>query len=197
MIKQFTGYLLIAATLQLAGCGDETGSADQAAETMREATELQTSRPDAMQQVDAVPTTQGLVTFYSGTEEKAFGYLPAGHNTYTPMASSLHAASAASGSEQFRITFMAIDLASVETPAELPLPKKIGQPMSPMAAMANVGFSYTDADGNEWAGPATITLNSFADGMVKGTFSEATLPHTDQTLPDITLTNGSFEARLQ
>ena len=92
---------------------------------------------------------------------------------------------------------MAIDLKALETPTELPLPKNTGQPLSPMAAMASVGFSYTDAEGNEWAGPATLTLSSFEEGTISGTFSEVTLPHTDGTLPDITLSTGSFEALLK
>ena len=52
-------------------------------------------------------------------------------------------------------SLMSIDLKAQTYPAQLPLPKDPSKPMNPMAAMASVGFTYTDANGNEWAGPAT------------------------------------------
>ena len=197
MIKYLPGCLLIVASLQLAGCGNETRSAD---DTRRDAVETasgQRDQPASPPMQSTAPVTQGLVTFESGGEARRFDYLPAGHNTYTPMGSTLHAAPEENGTEQFRITLLAIDLKSLELPTVLPLPKRTGQPMSPMAAMASVGFSYIDPDGNEWAGPVTITVTSFEEGLIRGTFSEAKLPHTEKVLPDAFLTNGSFEAKLK
>ncbi|HEY5646845.1 MAG TPA: hypothetical protein VIS76_12920 [Pseudomonadales bacterium] len=188
MSKQLSACLLITAVLQLAGCGDEASRPETIAEPAAPAAD---AAPAITQR-----TTDGLVTFDFGGETKRFGYLPAGHNTYTPMGGSLHAAPAEQGTEQLRIVFMAIDLKALDTPTELPLPRNTGQPLSPMAAMASVGFSYTDAEGNEWAGPASITVSAFDDGRITGTFSEVTLPHTDGALPHITLTNGTFDALL-
>ena len=66
-----------------------------------------------------------------------------------------------------------------------------------MAAMASVGFTYTDADGNEWAGPATVQVESLSrDGVLHGTFDGVKLPATDKERPEITLGNGSFRVRI-
>ena len=63
--------------------------------------------------------------------------------------------------------------------------------------MATVGFIYSDPEGVEWAGPGRIHVESFGnDGIVQGTFDQVTLPQVDNERPEITLTGGSFRARI-
>ena len=83
------------------------------------------------------------------------------------------------------------------TRAELPRPKGSGTPFDPMAAMAGVGLSYRMEDGQEWAGPGRVRIDRFgADGVIAGSFTGLRLPHTDRQLPDVTLTDGTFHARI-
>ncbi len=66
-----------------------------------------------------------------------------------------------------------------------------------MAAMASVGFSYVDENGREWAGPGRLRLEAFGrDGVVTGSFTGVSLPHTEKTLPNVTLADGTFRARI-
>jgi hypothetical protein len=90
-----------------------------------------------------------------------------------------------------------IDLGEQTYPVQQPVPKNIGQPMDPMMAMATVGFIYIDDEGTEWAGPGSIYVGSFRpDGTIEDTFSDVSLPHTDKTLPNVTVTDGSLKVRI-
>ena len=82
-------------------------------------------------------------------------------------------------------------------PVDLPLVRKPGQAIDPRMAMARVGFSYRDETGREWAGSGRIRLDSFGrDGVVSGTFTGVSLPHTGKSLPNVTLDRGSFRVRI-
>jgi hypothetical protein len=49
----------------------------------------------------------------------------------------------------------------------------------------------------EHAGPGKVHVGSFGDdGVITGTFDGVTLPHTEKTLPDLTLDAGHFSARV-
>ena len=64
-------------------------------------------------------------------------------------------------------------------------------------AMATVGFIYINDAGQEWAGPGSLHVTSFGpDGVIRGTFANVELPHTDKQLPKIVLTDGQFRARI-
>jgi hypothetical protein len=139
----------------------------------------------------------GSLTLSADGNEKSLGYLPKSGSTYTPLASSIRAHSEAGSTESLAIHFMSIDLKKLTYPTELPLPKDPSKPMDPMAAMASVGFGYINAEGVEWAGPGKIQIESFDnDGTIRGTFDQVSLPHTDKELPNITLTGGTFSARI-
>lgn len=139
----------------------------------------------------------GTVSFTVDARERRFDSLPGGHNRYTPLASTLMARPSDDATEQLLITFGSMDLKKLHYPLVLPRPRKAGQPFDPLTAMAMVGFSYRDDSGREWAGPGRIRLESFGrDGIVVGTFTDVSLPHTGKTLPDVTLTAGTFRARL-
>lgn len=139
----------------------------------------------------------GSVTFGVDSREKRFDSLPDGHNTYTPLASTIKAVPSAGGREHLMITFMAIDLKKLEYPVHLPRPRGTGQPPGPMAAMASVGFSYIDEAGREWAGPGRLRIEAFGrDGVVTGSFTDISLPHTGKQLANVTLRDGTFRARI-
>lgn len=141
--------------------------------------------------------SEGFVRFMVDGHERQFGTVPDSHNTYTPIGSTIRAWPAAGAKEQFAITVMAIDLKKLAYPLELPLVRRAGQRLDPMAAMANVGFSYTDDAGQEWAGPGRVRIARFGrDGVVQGSFTGVVLPHTGKTLPPVTLNNGRYEARI-
>ncbi len=159
----------------------------------------QTDQPAVSRVPDEEPagSSAGSVVFAVNGEAKSFDYLPKSGCAYNPLASTVKALPEAGSTESFAITFMAIDLKKLGYPADLPLPKDPSRPMSAMAAMATVGFGYIDGNGNEWAGPGSIHIDSFDNsGVVRGTFDEVKLPHTDEKLPDITLTGGAFSARI-
>jgi len=139
----------------------------------------------------------GATSFTVDTRPKRFDSMPDDHNNYTPLASTLMARPSGGPGEQLMITFGSMDLKKLTYPVELPRPRKAGQAFDPLTAMAMVGFSYRDETGREWAGPGRIRLESFGrDGVVTGTFSGVSLPHTEKKLPNITLTDGAFKARL-
>lgn len=143
-------------------------------------------------------TSLGRVALTIEGEEKRLDYLPASGNHYSPLASSVMAKASAESNDSLTITFMAIDLAKLNYPIELPLPKAVGQNVDPMAAMASVGFVYIDKAGTEWAGPGKVSVESFsADGQIAGTFTNVSVPHTDKELPHVILMNGSFRAQIK
>lgn len=145
----------------------------------------------------AEPASAGTVAFTVDGRARRYDSLPDGDNTYTPLSSTIRAVAPAGGREHLMITFMAIDLRKLTFPVELPLARKPGQPLDPMAAMAGVGFSYIDENGREWAGPGRLRLEAFGrDGVVTGSFTGVSLPHTEKTLPNVTLDDGRFRARI-
>ena len=139
----------------------------------------------------------GAVSFTVDARPKRFDSLPAGHSTYTPLGSTVLARPSNDATEQLTITFGSMDLKKLTYPIDLPRPRTAGQPFDPLTAMAMVGFSYRDESGVEWAGPGRIRLESFGrDGVVAGTFTNVSLPHTGKKLPNITLGDGTFTARI-
>jgi hypothetical protein len=173
----------------VAGCGSDREPAAKTASA-------QTGSGHQVQVTQA--TSAGTVAFVIDGEEKRFDFLPRSGNQYSPLASSVVAKASADSKETLTITFMAIDLAKQNYPVELPLPKTIGQTVDPMAAMANVGFSYVDPAGTEWAGPGKVYVESFsADGLIAATFTDVSVPHTDKELPNVILTNGSIRAQIE
>jgi len=178
----------------LTACGTEPSQTDP------EAGQGAASDPTPVaQQVKEVvdESSVGSVTFRVDGEEKSFDYVPKSSSLYNPIASSMWAYPESGSTQSVAIHFMSIDLKKLTYPTELPLPKDLTKPMDPMAAMASVGFGYIDAEGVEWAGPGKIRVEAFGnDGVIRGTFDQVALPHTDNERPDIMLTNGSFSARI-
>jgi hypothetical protein len=142
-------------------------------------------------------SASGMVAFTVDGRQKRFDSLPEGDNTYTPVASTIRAVSSAGGPEQLRITLMAIDLKKLRYPLDLPAQRGTSPRVDPMTAMASVGFSYRDEQAREWAGPGRIRVEAFgSDGLVTGSFADVSLPHTGKQLPKVTLTGGTFRARI-
>lgn len=126
-----------------------------------------------------------------------FDALPEGHNYYTSMASQVTARPRVDAAEQLSITFASMDLRQLQYPVQLPGPRQAGTLFDPLATMAGVGFSYRTEDGREWAGPGNVRIAQFGrDGVIVGSFTDVTLPHTDRQLPDISLSDGTFRARI-
>lgn len=185
--------LLLAALC--AGCGDGGGDA---------------GRPDVMVNAAAQPAAvaaatdpvapeavTGGATFAVDGNAMQFDALPEGHNYYTTLASQVTARPRVDAAEQLSITFASIDLQRLEYPAELPRPRSAGTPLDPLAAMAMVGFSYRTEDGREWAGPGRVRIERYGrDGIIVGSFTDVSLPHTDKQLPNVTLTAGTFRAQI-
>lgn len=72
-----------------------------------------------------------------------------------------------------------------------------GTLLDPLAAMAGVGISYRTEEGHEWTGPGRVRIDHYGrDGVIVGSFSDVSLPHTEKQLPNITLTAGSFRAQI-
>ena len=186
---------LIATAVLLAACGSDQNASSMSGES-------ESANPTdaaAMQPANSKPeeSSVGSVSFVVNGNEKSFEYLPKSASLYNPLASTLRAHPESGSTESLAIHFMSVDLKKLDFPADLPAPKDLSQPMDPMAAMANVGFGYIDPDGVEWAGPGKLRVDSFgADGVIEGTFDQVTLPHTDKEHPDITLTGGTFRARI-
>jgi hypothetical protein len=179
----------LAAAMLWVGCGSAEG-APVRAEGGPAATQAATT--------PAEPASAGTVAFTVDGRVKRYDSLPDGDNNYTPLSSTIRAVPSAGGREHLMITFMAIDLRKLTYPVELPLARKPGQPLDPMAAMASVGFSYIDENGREWAGSGRLRLEAFGgDGVVTGSFTGVSLPHTEKTLPSVTLADGTFRARIR
>jgi len=185
---------LTAATVLFGACG---GDPSQTA-TDPDRGEAPAAAPAAQDEQNATEELiTGSVTLSVDGNETSLGYLPKSGSTYTPLASSIRAHSEVGSTESLAIHFMSIDLKKPTYPTELPLPKDPNKPMDPMAAMASVGFGYINAEGVEWAGPGKIQIESFDnDGTIRGTFDQVSLPHTDKELLNITLTGGTFSARI-
>lgn len=186
--------LLVALAVVLTACG---GESPQGAADANEGGAPKETAVTVPTETAPSETTVGSVTFAVDGNEKGFEYLPESGSVYNPLASTIRAHLETGSTESLAIHFMSIDLKQLTYPAELPLPKDPSKPMSPMAAMASVGFDYIDAEGVEWAGPGKIQIESFDNnGTIRGSFDQVKLPHTDKEHHDITLTNGSFSARI-
>jgi hypothetical protein len=159
---------------------------------------IESAPASAVAQSSAQATqSAGRVAFTVNGESRTFEHLPADHNRYTPLASTITARPSDGAREQLSITFLSIDLKKQQYPTQLPPARGRGAGANPLAAMANVGLSYIDAGGREWAGPGQVRVDLFGpDGIIVGTFADVTLPHTDKSLPEITLTDGTFSVRI-
>ncbi len=181
--------LIVAVSLFSCGAGGEAAP---------EKTARTSSSPDkAVAQPVKEAVVEGSFVFEADGIAKRYDHLPAGDNFYTPVSSAIKAFPAAGSGESLRIIFLSLDLKKAAFPADLPPSKDMSKPMDPMLAMASIGFGFIDESGEEWAGPGRIHVEKFgADGVVEGSFTEVSLPHTDNTLPNMVLTEGRFRARI-
>ncbi|UCF38247.1 MAG: hypothetical protein JSU96_05190 [Acidobacteriota bacterium] len=181
-------------SILLAACG---GSQTESTETTNEGTLSSEIAASTSSEAATEESSEGSVTFMVEGNRMTFEHLPKASNVYSALASTIRAHQNAGSEETLSITFMSIDLKKHTYPTDLPVPKTPGQPMDPMSAMASVGFSYTNSDGVEWAGPGKLRVEAFgSDGVVQGTFDNVSLPHTEKTEPNITLSGGKFSARI-
>lgn len=193
MTRSRYGSLLLAALC--AGCGGGSSGGDPGAAPAGPA---QAAAP-AVPAAGTAPGRQvaGGASFSLDGGPLHFEALPEGHNYYTSMASQVTVRPRVDATEQLSITFASMDLRQLQYPAELPGPRQAGTLLDPLAAMAGVGFSYRTEDGREWAGPGRVRIEQFGrDGVIVGSFTGVTLPHTDRQLPDISLSDGTFRARI-
>jgi len=178
--------LLLSATLY-GGCTSE--ELPPVAETV--------PNPVATTPVARAVAVEGTISTSINGTTVTFDNVLADHTYSTGLASQIMATTAAQPNPRFRITFASLSLRNFDYPAELPPPKDFSKPMDPMLAGAMVGFGYIDADGTEWAGPGKIRVESFkSDGIITGSFSDVSIPHTQKELPDAVLTDGTFRVRL-
>lgn len=185
--------LLLAALC--AGCGGGSGGHGSEVAAQVETTPLASTAPTSAPVIQE--RAEGGASFAVDGSARQFDALPDGHNYYTSLASQVPARPRVDAAEQLSITFMSIDLRKLEYPAQLPGPKQAGTLLDPLVAMAGVGFSYRTEDGTEWAGPGRVQIERFSrDGIIAGSFTDVSLPHTDKQLPNITLTAGAFRAQI-
>lgn len=133
------------------------------------------------------------IAFSINGQEMQFDYLAADESAFTPYASSIKARPAEDSAESLTILFLSADLSKLDYPIELPV-RQGGS--NSILQMATIGFGYIDDEGNEWAGPGKVTLDSFEAGTLTGSFGSVKLPHTEKTLADIMIGNGYFQAQL-
>lgn len=175
------GLTSILAVVILA-CGNDEGS-DVPAEA--ESTEAPSPSSESY---------EGGVTFSIDGQTYAFDHIVVDETYSMSAASSLVAKPDAGATERFGLTVVGMDLDDYDYPTELP-PEDAGT--SIRAAMMMIGFSFTGAEGEEWAGPGSLRVESFDDGVLVATFGEVILPHTDDELPDVTLAGGEIRAQLE
>lgn len=143
------------------------------------------------------PGLYGHVQFSVDGVERSFEFIAADHTHYHRLGSKIHAQPSRNSQETATIIFMNVDLKAVDYPVELPLPRGVVDPEKPMMSMITIGFGYIDREGNEWAGPGRLRLESvLADGTVSGSFTDVSLPHTEKELPNIVLQDGRFTVGL-
>ena len=167
-------------------------------EAVPEKTARASSSPDkAVAEPVKEAVVEGGFVFEADGIAKRYDYLPAGENFYTPVSSAIKAFPAAGSGESLRIIFLSLDLKKAAFPADLPAIRGGGTSQDPTIIRASIGFGFIDENGEEWAGPGRIHVEKFgADGVVEGSFTEVSLPHTDKTLPNMVLTEGRVRARI-
>jgi hypothetical protein len=186
--KRFLSLLIIAV---LAGCGGG-GSADESSNSGNDARPPSETAAGG-DETDA--TIDGSVSFRIDETEIALDFLPADESYYGKLSSAVVARRGRGEPEQLVVTFLGTNLREHAIPGEFP-PEGAGTSIS--TAMQSVGFSYTDPNDDEWAGPGRIYVESFSDaGVLTATFDAVTLPHTDDERPDITLSGGRLRAALR
>ena len=145
----------------------------------------------------AAPEATGHVRFTVDGASKDFDFIVPEHTFYNRLASKIHAQPSRDSREAATIIFSNVDLAELDYPVDLPLPRDARDPSKPMMAMIMIGFGYIDQEGTEWAGPGRVRIDSFlADGTISGSFTGVSLPHTEKQLPNIVLDDGHFTAGL-
>ncbi len=179
----FISVVLLASMLLASGCGN--------AESSKERESQPTDEPPV------VVKAGGKASFHVNGEAQEFDYQDRSNSLYYKQASVVHFQPEPGATEWLAINLMQVDLKILQYPIDLPLPRDLKNPTSLTGTMATIGIGFIDSDGNEWAGPGTVRLESFdEDGILTGSFDDVTIPHTDKTLAPITLSNGRFEAKL-
>jgi hypothetical protein len=152
------------------------------------------------QSIDETPVVAepgGKASFGVNGEAQEFEYQDRSKSSYYKQASVVHFKPEPGAAEWLAISLIQVDLRILEYPIDLPLPRDLKNPSSLNGTMATVGIGYIDSDGNEWAGPGILHLESFDEnGNLIGSFDNVTIPHVDKILPPITLSNGEFTANL-
>lgn len=142
----------------------------------------------------AMPTG---VRFSVDGEQKHFASIAREHTFFSSSGSKIQLQPAEGSTEQFTIIFFYVNFRQLDYPVELPLPRGTFDPEQPMAAMITIGFGYVDQEGNNWGGPGRVRLDALqADGMLSGSFTNVSLPHTKKELPNILLEDGQFTVSL-
>lgn len=171
-----------------AGCTDEAPPS---------VTEASAGPPPDSSPAATATRDRGAITVSINGDEKIFDDILADNTYYTQLASQVTAGTAGEATARLQMTFSMLNLRDFDYPVNLPPPKDFTNPMDPMTAGAVVGFSYIDPDGTEWAGPGNVRVESYgSDGVLSGSFSDVTLPHTDKQLPNVLLTDGTFRVRI-
>ena len=130
----------------------------------------------------ASESVPGVIVFTIGEMEHKFEFLPDAANFYLPGVSAVSAKPASDAPEELTLNFLYMDIKTLAYPVLL---------------RNKAGIIYVDSEGTEWAGPAHVTLESFsADGILTGSFTNVSLPHTEKTLPNVVLSNGRIEVQL-
>lgn len=156
-----------------------------------------TSESQPAYEPPAVAESGGEASFFVDGRAQAFDYQDRSMSAYYRHASVVHFQPAPGATKWLAISLVQVDLKILQYPIDLPGPRDLNNPASFTGTMASIGIGYIDSDGNEWAGPGTIYLESFdEDGNLTGSFDKVTIPHTDKTLAPITLSNGKFKAKL-
>ncbi|MEX2531850.1 MAG: hypothetical protein WD960_13865 [Gemmatimonadota bacterium] len=177
----------------IVGCGGDTPPGEDAGAELGDRVDAATEA--ALSTSPSNETAEGEVSFEVDGVPYTFDHLPADETHYLAMGSAVVAKPGPDAVEQFRLTVMAIDLADLEFPADLP-PSDRGE--SIRTAMMAIGFGFTNAQDEEWAGPGRLLVESFdGDGVLVATFSDVELPHTDKAQPPIMLTNGRIRVRFR
>jgi hypothetical protein len=181
----------VVVAVALAGSGDRSRAAD--AVTLRAA---QARTPIAKKTLPrcAEPSV-GLVSFTVNGHARSFSCAPARRNTFTGTLYAVRAWPRTGATERLEIYFPSPNLTGMKFPADLPPPIRLNRLSLPTPGRP-VTFIYVDPKGNEWTGPGKVHVESPGrDGVIRGSFTDVSLPHSSQKLPNVILKNGKFRVQ--
>lgn len=178
----------------LVGCGDSSDAPSEPASSLSSAAES-----PAMTDPDAQQTKEGVLLLTVDGQEKTFTYFPEDRNAAMSMSTMIVARPSETATEEFVITVMSFDLPDAELPISLELGLREAMESDDPSEFVRTPkplISYISPEGVDYSSYATVTFDSYEDGVATGRVEDIELQTADGDGAAVVLSGVRFEVAL-